>query len=195
MLKWALTKLNAARTVNYAADTMKRDVGIINAAGGSDKVCLAYVHYYLTDRERLIRLRCGMLKEDERKFPRSVIATAAINSMMKARRQIADGHDDEMTANRLKIAEEAFGLSWLQIEDEDLVHITVEERQTAARRSMEILLDTQDTMKAYSVLPYKKVCDERYRKGQEALESWRQHDPYDFTFLVDVEIKTSSNSA
>lgn len=184
-------KLKSVRAANLARSTIEEDIEIINAAGGSDRVCMGYVDYYHSDRERLIRLRCGLPSDDDKKLPRSVVGTAAINSMMMARRQIADGHDDEVTANRLKIAEEAFSLSWLHIDDGDLDHVSDEEKKEAFGRAAQVMLETQDSMKALSVLPHKKVCDDRYRKGQEALEAWRQHDPYGFTFLVDIEIKTA----
>ncbi|MDN2584146.1 hypothetical protein [Aquibium sp. ELW1220] len=191
MLKWALDKLQHARAASMAKDIIKRDLELINQVGGADRLCMSYIDYYHGDRERLIRLRCGRLKDDEKMFPASAVRNAAIHSMMNAKLKIEGGAADSGTESMLKIAEKSFVLSFLHIEKSDLAHVKEDELGAALEQSMAIVLQTQDTMAAYSILPHKKVCDERLRQGEEALEAWRRYDPHDFTFGCDVEIKTS----
>jgi hypothetical protein len=156
MLGWLKQKMANAIAERQVENDMADAVRIIKKHGGSDAFCAAYVQYLHKDKVRLSRFRNGLMKPEEYPLPRNVIATAAINSMMAARRDLRTFPDNEDFRNRLKIAEHAFLMSWLHLDDVE------------------------------QVLFQKDVADERFRQGEQALENWRKADIDKFPFHIPI---------
>lgn len=186
MFGWVREKIAKASAQNQVKNDLGDAVEAIKKSGGADRIVLAYVDHFSKNDEKMARFRCGLLKPDEYPMHRMLISTAAINSIMAARRDIEKNAEDDIAEKRLNIAEYAFLLSWLHLEERDTEHITSEEIDAAVKRSFDVLMETQDVKRAYAVMPHKKVADERMKQGEEALEKWRVADVRTFPITVPI---------
>lgn len=187
MLNWVKKKFEKAAIEKQFGDTLKRDIDTINEAGGSDLFCKKVVTYYSSDDDdRKARLFTGTIADQKYIVPRSMLSVAAINSLMKVRKEIEQGHDDKALDTRLFYAEIAFIISWLLIEQHQLSHISDEERSDGVARSIDVFLRTQDKELSLKEMPQYQVAVEQLRKGNEALQNWKAADPMNFTFLTNI---------
>lgn len=186
MLGWLKDKIVKASAERQVKSDVGDSMTVIKKHGGADRIVMAYLDYFAKNEERMARFRCGRLKPEEYPMDRMLIATAAINSIMAARRDLRNSPGDEHADARLKVAEQAFLLSWLHLEVSDIEHITEEEIKVAIDKSFHILMETQDFKKAYAVFPHRNVADERMRLAHEALAKWREANIDTFPFNVPI---------
>jgi len=183
---WIKNKIANVSAENNVKNEMAEAMEAIKKYGGADRIVLAYVEYFSKNDEKMARFRSGFLKPEDYPMKRILISTAAINSIMAARRDLGANPNDETAKSRLTIAEHAFLLSWLHLEEKDIAHISQEEIDVAIKRSFDVLMETQDVKRAYAVMPHRKVADERMRLANEALAKWRTADVNSFPFSVPI---------
>ncbi|TIU90564.1 MAG: hypothetical protein E5V74_00180 [Mesorhizobium sp.] len=94
--------------------------------------------------------------------------------------------DNEDAKARLGLAEQAFLLSWLHLEEQDIARITPEEFSAGVERTFSVMRKTQNASQIYSAMPHRKIADERMKLGREALAKWQATDVRSFQFLVPV---------
>lgn len=182
MLGWLKQKITNASAQSAVKNEMGEAMKLIKKHGGPDPVVFAYVKYFQDTPEKMARFRSGWLKPEEYPMSRMLVSTAAIQSIMRARRDLRDDPNAEDARNRLAVAEHAFLLSWLHLTEADIEHITDDEIQEAIKRSFDVLMETQDVHKAYAVMPHRAVADAKIEQGQQALEKWRRADIDKFPF-------------
>jgi hypothetical protein len=127
----------------------------------------------------------GLLEERDFISPRTTASLASINSMMKARKELVDGHESEYIANRLEIAEEVFLISWLTPTAREKETLDQEVGAEGFAKAALAMLRTSDS-NALSMLAHRDWADQRWAMGEAALERWRAFDPYKYAFMVKV---------
>lgn len=158
-IRQAIKHASADRQVKH---NLESGIRIIDAVGGSDTFCVACIKAFHQDKNVYRRLLTGMLLDNDFKGgTQTVTGLAGINSMMRARLDLIDSPDDTDASARLELAEETFRISWLLPSDE-------ERKQLASMDS--------DGRRAWAV--------ERWKKGLDALQNWREFDPKEYTFPV-----------
>lgn len=187
MLGWIKTKIAEALAENNIRNETASVMKAIDKCGGADKIVFAYVDYFAKNDEKMARFRNGCLKSEEYPMKRIMIGTAAIKSIMAARLDLAADPNDEDAKSRLSLAEYAFLLSWLHLEEKDIAHITQGEIDAATKRFLDVMSETQDVKQAYAVMPHRKVADERMQLANEALSKWRATDVSSFSSVFQSE--------
>ncbi|RWK14790.1 MAG: hypothetical protein EOR43_32255 [Mesorhizobium sp.] len=186
MLGWLKDKLARGSAEKQVRDQMAAAVEVIKKSGGADRLVWAYVNYFLKNEDKMDRLLNGLLKVDEYPTKRMTISFAAINSIMAARRDLAVNPGDEDAKARLGLAEQAFLLSWLHLEEKDIARITPEEFNAGMERTFRVMQKTRDPSQIYSAMPHRKIADESMQLGREALAKWQATDVRSFKFIVPI---------
>lgn len=186
MLAWLKDKLARGATEKQVRDEMAAAISAITKYGGADRVVWAYVDYFLNNEDKMDRLLNGLLKANEYPTKRMTISFAAINSIMAARRDLEVNLHDENAKARLGIAEQAFLLSWLHLEEQDIARITPEEFSAGVERTFGVMQKTRNASQIYAAMPHRKIADERMKLGREALAKWHATDVRSFQFTVPI---------
>lgn len=182
MLGWLKQRIVNASAQNAVKSEISEAMQFIAKEGGSDRVVMVYVKYFQDTPDKMARFRSGWLKPEEYPMSRMLISTAAVQSIMRARRDLRNDPNDEHARNRLEVAEHAFVLSWLHLTESDIEHITDDDIQEAIKKSFDILMESQNVNEAYAVMPHRSVADARIKQGQQALQNWREADIDKFPF-------------
>lgn len=156
---------------NAVKNEIADDVKFLNENGGSDKLILAYLSHVHKNPEFKAQLYGGTLPLKDSPISRSLLGTAAIQSMMQARKELLedlDAKELDDAKQRLDLAEQAFLLSWC-VPDDTARPIDAESARRRVAESM--------------------------KQGRAALETWRAADPMTFPIVVKVKIEFPSKAA
>lgn len=185
MLGRIMQSFRSASAEKKLKQELKFNIDVINQVGGSDIFCLSFMTRIMNDRNLNNKLIFGLAREDDIKATHSMASFAGINSMMKARKELTDGHDEEEIKLRLTIAEKTFFLSWL-IPSVDIRNILDSQANMDYILKLKDIHITKENIDIINSLPHKQWADERLEIAESSLEKWRSADPYEFTFSVKV---------
>jgi hypothetical protein len=188
MLGWIREKIAESQLKRET----RQNIDLINAHGGSDKICLLFLGYISADKGRWAKLRNGLLDPSEYPMRRSLVGLAAIQSMMKARQELSNSLDpmaETVVRERLEFAQQAFLMSWLLISEADKAALDPDEVAKSRDAMIGQAFDTSDGidfLKGFEMAAERKLADANLEQGRQALDNWRNTNPHNFPIVVKV---------